>query len=99
MKLRTECEWYRPSGYEWSCLDDDTYDGAPDSGYVARIVGYGRTARRAILDWRALWADAHGADSWEEYVSYVEAQAEARAEAHEKHTMDCREALDDEFGR
>lgn len=35
--------------FDWLAIDDDTYDGAPDSGNRAEI-GYGRTEEEAIAD-------------------------------------------------
>lgn len=32
----------------WYAVDDDTYDGAPDAGFKARIVGQGKTEEAAI---------------------------------------------------
>jgi hypothetical protein len=36
--------------FDWSAIDDDTYDGAEDSGPLARAIGYGRTEQEAIAD-------------------------------------------------
>lgn len=51
MKLRTT---YDPkpiptSAYDWSAVDDETYDGAPDSGNRNQ-VGYGKTEAEAVAD-------------------------------------------------
>lgn len=35
---------------DWSAWDADAYDGAPDSGRLAHIVGRGPTERAAIND-------------------------------------------------
>lgn len=44
----------------WYAVDDDTYDGAPDSSPRARMIGMGDTAEQAIerlkeqiADWEA----------------------------------------------
>lgn len=34
--------------YDWICVDEDSYDGAPDAGL--QIVGAGRTEEEAIKD-------------------------------------------------
>lgn len=51
MKIRTDY-WPKPvptNRYDWSAVDDDTYDGAPDSGNRNQI-GYGATEQEAIAD-------------------------------------------------
>jgi hypothetical protein len=45
MKLTLEQDYMG----EWFCVDDDTYDGAPDAG---SLVGRGKTAAEAIHDYR-----------------------------------------------
>lgn len=35
---------------DWSAVDDNTYDGAPDSGPPANLVGRGATEAEAIAD-------------------------------------------------
>lgn len=76
MKLRTDY-WQKPipsRSFDWTCVDDDTYDGAPDAGARAHITGYGATETEAIADWRQVWAEAHGAADWLEYVSAFETE-------------------------
>ena len=54
MKLRASYN----GGY-WTCVDDDTYDGAPDSGLRslrAHLIGLGRTEQEAIANWHAEYA-------------------------------------------
>lgn len=34
--------------FDWSAVDDDTYDGAPDSR--SAVIGWGRTEEEAIAD-------------------------------------------------
>lgn len=49
LKIRTNFE-YPPipiRDYDWSAIDDDTYDGAPDSHCP---IGRGRTEAQAIAD-------------------------------------------------
>lgn len=36
--------------FDWSAVDDDTYDGAEDSGRLARAIGFGATEAEAIAD-------------------------------------------------
>lgn len=36
---------------EFTCVDDDTYDGAPDSEGVSAIVGLGKTEEEALENW------------------------------------------------
>jgi hypothetical protein len=52
MNIRTEF-WAKPiptTSLDWSAIDYDTYDGAPDSGPRARLIGYGPTEEDAIAD-------------------------------------------------
>jgi len=35
--------------FDWSAIDDSTYDGAEDSG-IRNQIGYGRTQAEAIAD-------------------------------------------------
>lgn len=52
MNIRTNF-WRKPiptNSYDWSAIDADTYDGAPDSWPRARCVGYGATEQEAIDD-------------------------------------------------
>jgi hypothetical protein len=42
---------------DWSAIDEDTYDGAPDSGPLAHLIGRGPTEEAAIEDLRALLAE------------------------------------------
>lgn len=39
-----------PRDHDWCAYDDDTYDGAEDSGPLARAIGYGKTEADAIDD-------------------------------------------------
>jgi hypothetical protein len=48
------------TAFDFMAYDADTYDGAPDAGPLARIIGYGRTQAEAILDFEAQWAEARG---------------------------------------
>ncbi len=51
MNIRTDY-WRKPiptDAYDWSAVDDDTYDGAPDSGNRNQ-VGYGATEAEAVAD-------------------------------------------------
>jgi hypothetical protein len=55
MKIRTD---YDPKpipirSFDWCAIDEDTYDGAPDSGNRHQI-GYGRTEAEAIADLTAI---------------------------------------------
>ena len=36
--------------FDWTAVDDATYDGAPDSGPVAHCQGFGETEDAAICD-------------------------------------------------
>ena len=53
----------------WSCIDDRTYDGAPDA---SNMIGWGKTKEEALADLVRLF---------EERADYQMAQAEARCEA------------------
>lgn len=81
MKIVSYYEAYRPSSMAWLAYDEDTYDGAPDSGN-RHMIGYGHTQAEAIEDLHRLFqeeAEAH------------EEERERREEAYEKHAADCRE--------
>ncbi len=52
MKLRIE---ELPLGFGFRCLDDDTYDGAPDAG--PQMVGEGETAEEARQDFWEQWIE------------------------------------------
>ncbi len=52
MKLRIE---ELPLGFGFRCLDDDTYDGAPDAG--PQTVGEGMTAEEARQDFWDQWLE------------------------------------------
>lgn len=59
MKIRTEFV-YPPipvRNFDWSAIDDDTYDGAEDSSTRGQI-GYGRTEAEAIADLKAILEEA-----------------------------------------
>lgn len=45
--------------YDWCAVDDDTYDGAPDSGN-RHHVGYGATEQEAVDDLRRLMEEIYG---------------------------------------
>ena len=50
-KIRTDY-WAKPiplRQFDWSAVDDDTYDGAPDSSNC-NMVGYGMTEEEAVAD-------------------------------------------------
>lgn len=42
--------------FDWSAIDEDRYDGAPDAG--PQYVGYGRTEAEAIADLMSQLEDA-----------------------------------------
>ncbi|HET8636015.1 MAG TPA: hypothetical protein VFL96_04115 [Acidobacteriaceae bacterium] len=42
--------------FDWAAIDEDTYDGAPDS-ITRHQIGYGRTRDAAIEDLLAILAD------------------------------------------
>jgi len=47
MKIVAQQDWI---GDGWTAIDDDTYDGAPDSGRRASLTGHGETQAEAIED-------------------------------------------------
>lgn len=50
MKIITDF-WRKPvpsAAFDWSAIDSDTYDGAPDG--PVHPIGYGRTEAEAIAD-------------------------------------------------
>src|SRR5579863_7251548 len=48
---------YAPSSEHYYAVDDDAYDGAPDSGLRARCMGHGATPEEAIADLMEQLAD------------------------------------------
>lgn len=61
MRVRTD-HWPKPvpsARFDWSAVDEDTYDGAPDSGN-RNDVGYGATEAEAIADLLAILGDRRG---------------------------------------
>ena len=51
MRIRTECT-YAPipdRRFDWTAVNEDTYDGAPDSS-TRNQIGRGKTERDAIID-------------------------------------------------
>lgn len=58
MKIRTTY-WAKPipdRQFDWSAIDDDTYDGAIDSG-TRNEIGYGPTEKLAVEDLKSLLWD------------------------------------------
>ena len=53
-KMRIETSYWRKpiptDKYDWSAIDSDTYDGAPDASRQARAQGHGATEQEAIED-------------------------------------------------
>jgi len=52
MNIRTDY-WQKPiptNRFDWSAVDEDRYDGAPDGGADGRRIGHGATEREAIVD-------------------------------------------------
>jgi len=43
-----------PADCAFYAIDEDTYDGAPDAGPIARAIGFGATPEDAIADLRRL---------------------------------------------
>ena len=63
MKIRTTFV-YPPipdRRFDWSAIDEDTYDGAEDSGNRNQI-GYGRTEAEAIADLMAILQEDAGVE-------------------------------------
>ena len=52
MKVRTEMHYVG----EWTAIDEDTYDGAPDAGH-AGMIGWGATEQEAIEDLQRLFRE------------------------------------------
>jgi hypothetical protein len=42
--------------FDWSVIDEDTYDGAPDAGH--QIIGHGKTREIAMADYQEQVEDA-----------------------------------------
>lgn len=73
MKIKTEFH-PTPRGGEWTAIDEDTYDGAPDSPHM---MGWGKTEDEAIEDLERLFEeraeyheDKHAAEKpwWDELI-------------------------------
>jgi hypothetical protein len=43
--------------FDWSAIDEDTYDGTEDSGPIAHMCGHGATEEAAIQDLKNQFAD------------------------------------------
>ncbi len=52
MKIVTNltCPGVAPDNMAYSAVDEDTYDGAPDSAPIARLIGMGPTPEAATAD-------------------------------------------------
>jgi hypothetical protein len=55
MKIRTEYVFppIPDRRFDWSAVDDDSYDGAPDASPRCRAIGHGHTEAEAIADLEA----------------------------------------------
>lgn len=65
MNIKTDF-WQKPypdRRFDWSAIDDDTYDGAPESHCP---VGYGATEEEAINDLKRQLQEAYEASLTEE---------------------------------
>jgi hypothetical protein len=60
MKIKCTQEWapIPVREFDWSVVDDDTYDGAPDAGH--QIIGWGSTPTKALADFINQYIDAEG---------------------------------------
>lgn len=92
MKIITDKQ---PNG-EWTAIDDDTYDGAPDAGQ--RLMGWGSTEAEAKEDLMRLFQerDEYFADQHESEAQRREEEAEA--EHHERMVERARERMQWLFG-
>lgn len=61
------------AGPMWNCIDDDTYDGAPDAGFLAHIQGWGDTPEAALHDWQDQY------DDWSSDQEFIAARNRERA--------------------
>lgn len=60
MDIRTDY-WPKPiplRQFDWSAIDADTYDGAPDTKHPFNAIGYGATEAEAIADLLSQLEDA-----------------------------------------
>ncbi len=60
MNIKTEF-WAKPApvrNWDWTAIDSDTYDGAPDAGPISRCIGYGKTEADAVADLEEQLEDA-----------------------------------------
>lgn len=59
MKITTSYD-YPPipdRSMDWSAIDSDTYDGAPDAGPITHMIGHGPTEEAAIQDLKNVIAE------------------------------------------
>ena len=62
MKIRTELHNSAPAHQRWSAIDDDDYDGASDTPWFGKLIGWGYIMDEAIDDLMNLKADAREAE-------------------------------------
>ena len=60
MKISIEHHASAPAECRYSAIDEDDYDGAPDTPWYGKFMGWGHTPFQAIADLREQRAD------WEE---------------------------------
>ena len=67
MKLKTEFVFppIPVRNCDWSCIDEDTYDGAPDSS-TRNDIGWGATEAEAIADFHRLMEEKRESQMTEE---------------------------------
>jgi hypothetical protein len=56
-RIKTEYDPLHPFIFPWCAWDENTYDGAPDAGPRAHIIGYGATEAEAIAELQAQLED------------------------------------------
>lgn len=62
MHIRTELHTSAPADQRWSAIDDDDYDGAPDTPWYGKLTGWGYTMDEAIDDLMEARRDAKEAE-------------------------------------
>ena len=48
---------FYPTGFGYDCVDEDTYDGAPDTTGESACLGVGKTHKEAFKDFAEQWLE------------------------------------------
>ncbi len=50
---------FYPTEFGYDCVDEDMYDGAPDTVGEAACIGIGKTHAEAFEDFAEQWLESH----------------------------------------